>query len=48
MKAWEVPICLMMIDINYFKKYSDDLFKAADTALYKAKESGKNCICFEN
>jgi len=37
----------MMIDIDYFKKYNDDLFKLADAELYKAKERGRNCICYE-
>jgi diguanylate cyclase (GGDEF)-like protein len=28
--------------------FYDDLFKSVDTALYKAKESGGNCICYED
>jgi len=27
--------------------FYEDVFKTADTALYKAKKSGRNCICYE-
>ena len=48
-RSTELPSVTISIGVAEAKPdaFYDDIFKAADTALYKAKKSGRNCICYE-
>ena len=48
-RSTELPSVTVSIGVAEAKPdaFYDDIFKAADTALYKAKKSGRNCICYE-
>ena len=45
----DLPSVTISIGVTQAKPdaYYEELFKAADSALYKAKNSGRNCICCE-
>ncbi len=48
-RSTDLPSVTISIGVAEAKPdaFYDDIFKAADAALYKAKESGRNCICYE-
>ena len=48
-KSETLPSVTISIGITESKADAvyEDIFQAADAALYKAKESGRNCICYE-